>query len=155
VGDVARVEVLVSADDGEALYAAAWTLIGIEDRTGALSTDAAGYQLLQFRHSTWQRGQDDVVPITSAGLGRGLSAVVAIEADHMRFGEWINGLAGDRPAVRRPARGGVPDRPATFEERRFVLSVLTGTVQWSVRGHTLSLTQPQLGSLTFDADPQA
>jgi hypothetical protein len=149
------VEVLVTADDGEALYAAAWTLTGIEDRTGALSTDAAGYQLLQFRHSTFQRGPGDVVPITSAVLSGGCGAVAAIEADHMRFGEWLNGLAGNWREVHRPKGRGVSDRPATLEERRFVLSVLTGTVQWSVRGHTLSLTQPQLGSLTFDADPQA
>jgi hypothetical protein len=156
MGDVSGLEVLVSADDGAALYAAAWSLIGIKDPTGALSTDApGGYQILRFRHTTLQRGPDDIVPIISAGVTGGWNATVAIEADHMRFSEWFNGLAGDGPAVRRPARRGVPDRPATFEERRFVLSVLTGTVHWSARGHTLSLTQPKIGSLTFDADPEA
>jgi hypothetical protein len=135
------VEVPMPATDRADLYAVTWRLTRIEDTTGELATTPTGYQVLRFRHTTLHRDSDDIggVPATSASDNGGNHSRVFIERDRMQFEGWVNNLVGSFSAVPRPPRPGIPMGTLTIEERRFVFSLLTGTVFWSLRDDTRDL----------------
>lgn len=135
------------------LYAVTWRLTGIDDVTEQVARIPTGYQVLRFWHTSGYDGH--AVAGTRVRDGEGNSSIVVIEQDQMKFDKWMNDLVGRFAGPASPPRPGIPSGPLTRQARHFVFAVLTGTTHWSLHDTTLTLTKPETGSLTFQADRDA